>query len=134
MSPIASDAMDSQFLRSLSFLKDLTDEELQSFSEIFTSVEILPGEKIIEEGRAITSFHIVCKGTVHVRRGVQQKEVLLGRICAGGFFGEINLFDPGVATASIFAMDKVMLASTDYETLRNFMSASPEAAIKSSPP
>ncbi len=122
--------MDCQFLRSISFLKDLTEEELQAFSEIFTLQEVESGHKIVEEGKVITSFSIVVKGTVHVRRSVQKKEMLLGRICSGGFFGEINLFDPGVATGSIFAMDKAKIATTDYQTLRNFMEANTSAGYK----
>ena|ERR1700677_1031892 len=122
--------MDSQFLRSISFLKELTDEELQAFSELFTLKEYPAGEKIVEEGKIISSFSIVCKGTVHVRRTVQKKEMLLGRICTGGFFGEINLFDPGVATGSIYAMDKVKIATTQYQTLHSFMEANTCAGYK----
>ena len=122
--------MDCQFLRSVSFLKELADEELEAFSRLFTLAQIPPGEKIVEEGKAISSFYIVVKGTVHVRRTALKKELLLGRIGGGGFFGEINLFDPGVATGSIYAIDKVVLASTDYETLRNFMSENPATGYK----
>lgn len=122
--------MDSQFLRSVSFLKGLADEELQAFSTLFSLREIPAGEKILEEGRPVTSFYIVCNGTVHARRTVQKKEVLLGRISGGGFFGEINLFDPGVATASIYAMDKVRLASVSYDDLRAFMSENPATGYK----
>ncbi|MGB8354237.1 MAG: Crp/Fnr family transcriptional regulator [Chthoniobacteraceae bacterium] len=122
--------MDCQFLRSVSFLKELADEELEAFSRLFTLAQIPPGEKIVEEGKAISSFYIVVKGTVHVRRTALKKELLLGRISGGGFFGEINLFDPGVATGSIYAIDKVALASTDYETLRTFMSENPATGYK----
>ena len=122
--------MDCQFLRSVSFLKELTDGELESFSRLFTLAEIPPGLKVVEEGKVISSFYIVVKGTVHVRRTAQKKELLLGRISSGGFFGEINLFDPGVATGSIYAMDKVSLASTGYETLRTFMSENPVAGYR----
>jgi CRP-like cAMP-binding protein len=122
--------MDSEFLRTISFLKELTDEELQGFSAIFTLAEIPPGGKIVEEGKVINSFSIVCKGTVHVRRTVQKKEMLLGRICSGGFFGEINLFDPGVATGSIYAMDKVKIASADYPALHAFMEENTCAGYK----
>jgi len=122
--------MDRQFLRSVSFLKELADEELESFSRLFTLEEIPPGRQIVEEGKVISCFYIVCKGTVHVRRKAQKKEVLLGRIGSGGFFGEINLFDPGVATGSIHAMDKVSLACTDYDTLRTYMSENPATGYK----
>ena len=65
--------MDSQFLRTISFLKELNEEELQAFSALFTLAEYPAGQKIVVEGKVITSFSIVCKGTVHVRRTVQKK-------------------------------------------------------------
>lgn len=122
--------MDCEFLRSVSALKSLTEEELLAFSKIFTLIEATPGQKLVEEGKVINAFSIVCKGTVHVRRCVQKKEMLLGRICAGGFFGEINFFDPGVATGSIYAIDKAKIASTDYDTLREFMEKNTSAGYK----
>ncbi len=122
--------MDSEFLRSISFLRELSGEELQAFSALFTLAEVPAGQRIVQEGKVINSFSIVCKGTVHVRRTVQKKEMLLGRICAGGFFGEINLFDPGVATGSIYAMDNAKIASTDYSTLQTFMEGNTNAGYK----
>ena len=122
--------MDRQFLQAVSFLKELSPAELESLAGIFSLNEIPSGEKIIEEGKVISSFYIVCKGTVHVRRSAQKKQVLLGRIGTGGFFGEINLFDPGVATATIHAMDKVTLAVADYDEFRRFMSDNPAAGYK----
>lgn len=122
--------MESQFLRCVSFLKSLADEELSAFSKLFSLREIPAGEIILEEGKAVTSFYIVCAGTVHARRTVREKEVLLGRIGGGGFFGEINLFDPGVATATVRAMDKVRLAAVGYDELRAFLSAHPAAGYK----
>ena len=46
------------------------------------------------------------------------------------FFGEINLFDPGVSTATVYAMKDVKLAVCDYETLRTFMAANPVTGYK----
>ena len=48
----------------------------------------------------------------------------------GAFFGEINLFDPGVATASIYAMKRVSLAVVSYESLRAFLASNPAAGYK----
>ena len=59
-----------------------------------------------------------------------KREMLLGRLGPGGFFGEINLFDPGVATASIYAMKPTRLAVVDYEAFQNFMSANPATGYK----
>jgi CRP/FNR family cyclic AMP-dependent transcriptional regulator len=84
-------------------------------------------ERIIEEGTEVRAFYIVCDGVIHVRRLAQKREILLGRIGPGGFFGEINLFDPGVATASIYAMKNAKLAQISYGKFREFMKERPAA-------
>src|SRR5437868_1173169 len=114
--------MELDSLRLVRFLRDLTDEELRAFSGLITLREVKPGERIIEEGTPVHALYIVCEGVVHVRRLAQKREMLLGRLGPGAFFGEINLFDPGVATASIYAMkEKVSLAVLNYEDMRTFM-------------
>ena len=122
--------MDREILRSVSFLKNLTDDELHAFSNLLTVREVPPKEKIVTEGSPIHAFHIICNGTVHARRMAQKREVLLGRIGPGGFFGEVNLFDSGFATASIHAIDKVTLAELDYGTFRTFMESNPAIGYK----
>ncbi len=122
--------MNAEILRSISFLKTLDGDELQKLSELFTTREVPADDKILDEGKPVHQFYLVCHGTVHARRTSQQREVLLGRIPPGGFFGEINLFDPGVATASIYAIDKVTVAVVEYDALRRFMENNPAIGYK----
>jgi CRP-like cAMP-binding protein len=122
--------MDLELLRTVSILRDLNDEELTAFAGLFSVRTVKHGEKILEEGTVVSNLYIVCDGVVHVRRLAQKREILLGRLGAGMFFGEINLFDPGVATASIYAMKDVRLAVCDYVALREFMGANPATGYK----
>ena len=122
--------MDVDLLRTVSILRHLTDDELRAFCALLTARTVNPRERIIEEGTEVKILYIVCSGVVHIRRLAQKREMLLGRLGAGGFFGEINLFDPGVATASIYAMKPTVVAFVDYETLRTFMSANPATGYK----
>ncbi len=118
-------------LRLVSFLRDLTDEELTSFAGMLRVKEVAPGTRVIEEGTEVDTLYIVCSGVVHVRRLSSKHEMLLGRLGVGAFFGEINLFDPGVATASIYVMtNKATLAYIDYESLRAFLSENHEIGYK----
>ena len=55
---------------------------------------------------------------------------LLGRLGRDDFFGEINLFDTGVATASVYAVKKTLAALVQYADLRGFMAANPHAGFK----
>jgi CRP/FNR family cyclic AMP-dependent transcriptional regulator len=122
--------MDVDLLRSVSILRGLSDEELQGFCSLLVSREVKAKERIIEEGTPVQRFSIVCDGIVHVRRLANKREMLLGRLGPGAFFGEINLFDPGMATASIYAMKPTRLAEVEYETFRQFMSSNPATGYK----
>jgi CRP-like cAMP-binding protein len=122
--------MDVEFLRSVSILRKLTDEELESFRSLIVVRDIKAKERIIEEGTPVLNFSIVCEGIVHIRRMANKREMLLGRLGSGGFFGEINLFDPGMATASIYAMKPTQLAMVDYESFHRYMEANPATGYK----
>ncbi|MEA3213302.1 MAG: family transcriptional regulator, cyclic receptor protein [Chthoniobacter sp.] len=122
--------MDSNLLRTVSFLRSLTDEELAAFDALLTIREFKARERIIEEGTPVFAIYLVCDGIVHVRRLGKGREILLGRLGVGGFFGEINLFDPGIATASIYAMKATRIACVEYEPLRTFMASHPATGYK----
>jgi CRP-like cAMP-binding protein len=122
--------MDHTLLRAVSFLRTLSDAELASFAGLLTPRQLAPRERIIEEGTPVHALYLIADGVVHIRRIAQKREMLLGRLGVGGFFGEINFFDPGVATASIYAMKPTQLAVVDYDSLRAFMEAHPAAGYK----
>ena len=122
--------MDVEFLRRVSILRKLSDEELQSFSTLLESREVPAKTRIIEEGTPVKHFSIIVEGVVHIRRLANKREMLLGRLGPGAFFGEINLFDPGMATASIYAMKPVRLVRVDYDAFHQFMSANPATGYK----
>jgi CRP/FNR family transcriptional regulator, cyclic AMP receptor protein len=113
--------MDAELLRNVSIFRALSDDDLGAFSALLSTREVKVKERIIEEGTPVKCFSIVMDGVVHIRRLANKRELLLGRLGPGGFFGEINLFDPGVATASIYAMKPTRLASIDYESFHAFM-------------
>lgn len=122
--------MDPQLIRSVSLFRELTDSELTALASLMKIRQVKAGTKILEEGVGVSAFSLVCDGVVHVRRLAQKREMLLGRLGVGAFFGEINLFDPGVATASVYAMKEVRLAEVPYETLREFLAANPAIGYK----
>jgi CRP/FNR family transcriptional regulator, cyclic AMP receptor protein len=119
-----------EVLRSVSFLKQLNPEELDLFSNLLTLRPTQVREQIVQEGKEATALYLIIKGTAHVRRMAQKREVLLGRLPKGGFFGEINLFDPGLATASVYAMEAGELACVTHKELRQFMQQNPQIGYK----
>ena len=122
--------MDLESLRKISFLKNLDADDLGSFAALLEIREYQQGDRIIEEGTAPSAFHIVREGSVHVRRKANAVEMLLARLGPGAFFGEINLFDPGLATASIYAMKQSQVATIPYERFHAFMEEHPRAGYR----
>jgi CRP-like cAMP-binding protein len=123
--------MDIELARAIPFLRDLTEDELKVFAALLTVRECQNDEIILEEGMKPKGFCVVSEGVVHVRRrGKSTRSMLLARIGPGGFFSEINLFDPGVSTASIIARNKVRLAVISYEQFRAFMDEHPRAGYR----
>ena len=123
--------MDNDLLRAVSILRDLNDDELDQIANLFTMKEVKKGDRILEEGTIVNHLYIVCDGAVHIRRLAQTREMLLGRLGVGAHFGEINMFDPGTATASIYAMNTpTRLAYVDYQTLRDYLSTHPATGYR----
>lgn len=122
--------MPIEALRLVSFLRDLTPEQLDMFATLLRVERFKRGQRILTEGEPVEALFIVLSGTAHVRRIAGKREVLLGRVGVGGFFGEINLFDPGVATASVVAMTDLSAGLIGHETLRSFMEDNPAAGYR----
>jgi CRP/FNR family cyclic AMP-dependent transcriptional regulator len=117
-------------LRTIGLFTLLTDDELAAFQSILLPWEVENGTQILAEGQIVTHLYIVDEGAVQVRRLAQNRELLLARLGPGSFFGEVNLFDPGTATASIWAMKPTRMAVVDYNTMRQFLSTYPGIGFK----
>jgi CRP-like cAMP-binding protein len=126
----SSGGMDLDTLRTVPMLRELSDKQLAGIAQLFSVKEHRPGEQLIGEGEPVNALRIILSGAAHVRRKAQKRDVLLGRLGACGIFGEINLFDPGLATASVVAATQLTVAEIDYEVLRGFMAQNPEAGYR----
>jgi CRP-like cAMP-binding protein len=84
---------------------------------------------LIEQGRMQNTFYLIVAGEVAVL-GVDAagNETALGHVVAGQFVGEMNLFDPATATASVRTLTPVVTLEISNEKFRHFMEAKPAAA------
>lgn len=83
------------------------------------------GAQIIREGEPQQSLYLVLSGTLHARTVENGREVLLGEIRAGESIGEVSVFDPAKASASVVAAGPVQLWKLDASALRDFVSLYP---------
>lgn len=117
--------MDATTAKEISLFQNLSPSELEAVVSILRRVEIEKDTEVIHQGQPHQSLYLVEKGVLHVRRKAGRSQILLGRIEKGGFFGEVSLFDPGTATASIRSMDKVLLWEIRKEDFDAFLREHP---------
>jgi CRP-like cAMP-binding protein len=92
-------------LRYLKFFKDFSDEQITEVVDASDWYDYKKGEIIVQEGEIETSFYIVTKGGVEVRKdGVE-----IGRMYQGDCFGEIAFITHEPRVASIYARTDVSL-------------------------
>jgi CRP/FNR family transcriptional regulator, cyclic AMP receptor protein len=81
------------------FLETLSLEQRQSLSQRGVYRYAREGEVLIEEGQNSDRLLLLISGTWEARKG----KTVLGRISAGEWVGEVNIFDPSGAMCSVIA-------------------------------
>jgi CRP/FNR family cyclic AMP-dependent transcriptional regulator len=88
------------------------------------------GEVIIGEGQAQGSLYLILAGTLHVVFTSGERPLLLASLGAGDSIGEVNLFDPAVASASVIARSECLIWVISGAEIASFFAADPEAAVE----
>lgn len=114
----------------LGFARDLTDEERHELSRFGDYVTVEPGQEIIREGEAQEALFLVVSGLVHVQSTQSGRTVLLNTLRSGDSLGEVGIFDPGPASATVCANEFSILWTIGREKLESFMQARPLASAK----
>jgi CRP/FNR family cyclic AMP-dependent transcriptional regulator len=106
-------------------LKQDDRELLSSYGEFFPGH---PGNIIIEEGAMQTEVFVVITGKLDVRaRQDDGTELLLAQVGPGETLGEISLFVPGPAAATVSAVEFSQLWRIADADLMHFMEENPGA-------
>ena len=95
--------------------------------------EFLPvheNQLLIEEGQQQHSLYFVISGVLHVHTDHGDKRTLIARVQAGESIGEINIFDPGTASASVTAQSFSQVWKASRDDFEAFIEAYPEAGNK----
>lgn len=117
-------------LPAMGFVENLDDQEraaLGGFGEFITAGE---GDVVIAEGAEQNSLYLVVFGRLHVQTETTGRSVLLGTIKSGDTIGEVNIFDPGKASASVVAKALSQIWKIDRNRLADFIKAHPDPASR----
>lgn len=117
-------------LPSLGFLAGIPEEHrsfLACFGKYHRPGE---GETLIVEGAAQDSLFVVLAGKLHIVTAAStDRPLLLAALGPGDSMGEINLFDPGTASASAIARGNALVWSLSRSELDSFLDADPAIGV-----
>lgn len=86
-----------------------------------------PGQALIKEGDNQEHLYLVISGLLHVTIIVDGRTKLVARIEAGETLGEVNVFDPGKASATVTAQDFTQIWRANRSDIDLFIKAYPQA-------
>lgn len=123
-----SDTLSTPTLPTFSWIGHLKQDDrelLSSYGEFFPGH---PGNVIIEEGVQQTEVFVVISGLLEVRAKQEDgTETILAKVGPGETLGEISLFHPGPAAATVTAVEFSQLWRIADADLIQFMEDSPGA-------
>jgi CRP-like cAMP-binding protein len=123
-----SDTLSNPTLPSFSWIGHLKDDDrelLSSYGEFFPGH---PGVTIIEEGSMQEDLYVVISGRLEVRAKQDDgSEIVLATVGPGETLGEISLFVPGPAAATVTAAEFSQLWRIADSDLMEFMQENPGA-------
>ena len=109
-------------------LKEMEDEDRLHLSDFGEFLPAHPKQQIITNGKPQDSLYFVISGVLHVHLSVDGREKLISRIGAGESLGEVNLFDPAMASASVTAQEFSQIWRANRADLEAFVEAYPKAS------
>jgi CRP/FNR family cyclic AMP-dependent transcriptional regulator len=86
-----------------------------------------PGQQLISAGESQDYLYFVISGLLNVSISVDGREKLVARVEAGETLGEINVFDPGKASATVTAQEFSQIWKAGRNDIDQFIKAYPEA-------
>jgi len=119
-----------QELPAVGFLTDVGPthrEFLASFGEFIRPKN---GEMLIFEGAVQKCLYFILSGTLHVVTTASGRTILIATLKAGDSLGEVNIFDPARASASVLARSECLIWRITDDELKAFFAADAEGGIE----
>jgi len=107
----------------------LSDEDLSRLLEMCDTIQLLPGEVLIEQGAPGDSAYIILDGEFEVQLSSGDQTSTIANRGAGDVIGEIALLDHSPRTASVIATSKSELLRIPQEPFEALLATSPTAAL-----
>ena len=117
-------------LPGMGFAADFDAEERIQLGNFGEFISLSDGDILIEEGQNQDGLYMVVSGTFHVQTLLTGRSVLLGSMRVGDSIGEVNMFDPGKASASVVSKSFSEVWRIDRVRLEQYLEAHPRTAAR----
>jgi CRP/FNR family cyclic AMP-dependent transcriptional regulator len=108
----------------LSFLDDEFRELLTGYGAVTSTNS---GDVVIQEGATQTHLYVVTAGIYAVTTKAAGRDVQLDSVEPGDCFGEVSLFQPGPASATVTSVQSGQLWYMEADHLQQFLFDAPHA-------
>lgn len=116
-------------LPAIGFLTDVSAEHRAFLASFGKFARPQTGEHFIDEGTRQESLSLILAGSLHVISSAGDRQMLLAKLAAGDSIGEINLFDPAKASATVVARSECLIWSVSRGELEGLFEADAAAGI-----
>jgi CRP-like cAMP-binding protein len=99
----------------------MDDDARRAFTSYGNVVIAVAGQELIREGDVNTRLYIVLSGSYHVTTVSNGSEVMLDTVSIGDCVGEVAIFNPDRASATVRCKQEGLLWSIDVESLQKFL-------------
>jgi CRP-like cAMP-binding protein len=114
-------------LPSIGILSLMQDEDRALLSNYGEFIPGHPGTTVIVQGEPQDSLYFLISGLLHVTGGVDGRVLFISRVQAGETIGEVNIFDPGVASANVVTKDFSQIWRASRADIDAFVNSYPVA-------
>lgn len=109
------------FLKNVPLLQNLSNLQISKLGGALRSLEARAGTYIVTQGEAGDTFYIIKSGDVVATEIAENKEVEIGRLSTGDYFGEMSLLHNDRRHANCIASTDVELLSLDRESFNSLL-------------
>jgi CRP-like cAMP-binding protein len=102
----------------LAFMDDESRREFASYGRL---VSTLAGQVLLREGEVNTHLYIVLSGTFNITTEALGNAVHLDTVGAGDCLGEVAIFHPDRASATVTSLHSGKLWTIDVDSLQQFL-------------
>jgi CRP-like cAMP-binding protein/uncharacterized membrane protein YdbT with pleckstrin-like domain len=97
------------FLKKIHLFYGLQDDELATIAEQLEEVFVASGETIFKQGDPSEYFYMIYKGSVHISRQRERKDVQLAVLEANDYFGEMGVINRRKRSGTVIATSDTTL-------------------------